>query len=464
MWKINEFKFREAELDFTSSGQGIRKVTQLFADSTLFANAIECTDWNKYAIQLMVCESCGTVGCESGEWVTLRRAGSWIVWMTAKFEPGYEWTNWSSLLFVAKGGIPVVDREIYDALRKKISELPEVEAITPLAGWEAARICQWEAEAFASVLGRFPEPIKLKRSQIQNLSKGEVGRLVGLLENELKQLSNSASSVVLKPCSPETAVSFYLNSAHFDAWKAILFYLNSVHFDAWKAIRFYLNSLNSALFEAWKAIRFYLFSAHFDAWKAIRSDGQIVSLFLEPGFVIQSIDSKNQVSQAQLGFCKRYTSPRRWPLRTGKDPDESCSEEFMRLCYDLEFVQVQVPSKTSFPIDEKQTAKLLGTKARFKNISAVSKVLLSHKRTWDKTVNFTSRIVYEGSSMNFVTFTIRRDAIHVESDGGGHTRELLDVYEMLLKRFPTLLILDLYSKQLYDTASFAEWWPRQPVI
>jgi hypothetical protein len=83
MWSVRQLTSRRTTLDFSSSGQPSREVTQIFADGLLFANAAELSSWNEKRIQLIVCEACGIERCQPGGWLEPRLAGSDVIFAPA---------------------------------------------------------------------------------------------------------------------------------------------------------------------------------------------------------------------------------------------------------------------------------------------------------------------------------------------------------------------------------------------
>src|SRR5437763_613424 len=74
---------RRASLDFTSSEQGFRSVTQLVADGTVLVNATELCSWAPSRVQMIVCDHCGQDGCQPGGWLTMRNIGDAVALIPA---------------------------------------------------------------------------------------------------------------------------------------------------------------------------------------------------------------------------------------------------------------------------------------------------------------------------------------------------------------------------------------------
>ena len=123
--------------------------------------------------------------------------------------------------------------------------------------------------------------------------------------------------------------------------------------------------------------------------------------------------------------------------------------------YDVQFIQVPVPSNVSFPVQAGAAAKLLAGARPFDDAEAVRTLLLGAegcRRGPDDAID------YLGRGLSYARFSATTDAIHVENNCS--PRELLKIYDRLVEVYPTLLILDLQSRQLHNPASFTEWWSK----
>ena len=67
-------------------------------------------------------------------------------------------------------------------------------------------------------------------------------------------------------------------------------------------------------------------------------------------------------------------------------------------------------------------------------------------------------IDFLGRGIRYARFLVHPDAIHVENNC--NARDLLMIYDHLLKHYPKLLILDLQSKDVHNGASFLQWWSK----
>src|SRR5206468_4310556 len=73
MWCIDQIAFQGRNLDFTSSGLGRHRTTAVVGDGVELVNALDLLDLTDEPVQIIVCDCCGTPGCNSGGRVTFRR-------------------------------------------------------------------------------------------------------------------------------------------------------------------------------------------------------------------------------------------------------------------------------------------------------------------------------------------------------------------------------------------------------
>ncbi len=222
MWRIEHPELRPATLDFTSSGQGWRKVTQLFADGIQLINALELVDWGMEDAQFLICEACGIEGCEQGGWVRIRRSDSMVLILPA-FD--YVWaereeakTEYSPPHFLKTHGVAYLEQSVYENLRLQHDSFPSFDAIQPLNMREATLIFHWEAPA--QVLGP-PADVRVRHELI--IGASEVDCVKQMEEVIQKQYQNDSPSVLRPLSKSETPISIYIEASEFIDWKPMVF-------------------------------------------------------------------------------------------------------------------------------------------------------------------------------------------------------------------------------------------------
>ena len=218
MWHIEKPELRPATLDFTSSEQGRRNVTQLFADGVQVMNAIELTCWSADDFQFLICEACGIEHCKPGDWVRLRRSDSLVLILPAS---DYIWpesendkTEYRPPQYLKTHGIAYFDRSTYEHLRLQHAAFPAFAEIAPLTMREATLIFHWQAPA--EVLGPPPE-VRVRHELLVDASA------VNQLEELIQKQYQDESPAVLRPLwESEIPLSIYLDAAEFVDWKPLV--------------------------------------------------------------------------------------------------------------------------------------------------------------------------------------------------------------------------------------------------
>ncbi len=123
--------------------------------------------------------------------------------------------------------------------------------------------------------------------------------------------------------------------------------------------------------------------------------------------------------------------------------------------YDVEFIQLTVPAGTTFPIEAGRAAKLLKKAAAFPDPDSVKASLLRLEgcRPGPK-----GTVDYLGKGLSYARIFARKDVVHVENNCSA--ADLLKILGYLQKDYPTLLILDMQSRQLHTAESYKAWWTR----
>ncbi len=123
--------------------------------------------------------------------------------------------------------------------------------------------------------------------------------------------------------------------------------------------------------------------------------------------------------------------------------------------YDVQLIQVPAAAKASFPVEPGDAGKLRAGAVPFDDPKAVRNTLLGIEGCKPGPKD---AIDYLGHGLSYARIVPRKEAIHVENNCSA--RELLKIYDCLVKLYPALLILDLQSKQLHNAASLSEWWSK----
>ena len=225
MWRVENPTIVKSSLDFSSSGQGRVKVSQLHGDNLVLMNALELMDWDTDRTQLLICEDCGTESCEPGGWVALRIADDRVLLIPAFEEmEQHEWTltEYAPPHYLKKRGAPYFDRTDYESLVATRKGFPALNDIKPLQMHEAMRLAQMEMP-----FRMFGEPPELTLADAKLLvvatSDGEPAEHLSTIENILRSNYESREPAVLRERgADEEIIYLFLDAAEFTDWEALV--------------------------------------------------------------------------------------------------------------------------------------------------------------------------------------------------------------------------------------------------
>ncbi|MCM1982924.1 hypothetical protein [Lyngbya confervoides] len=239
MWQLTSPTTQRGVLNFSASGQSPMTVNQLYDGRTQLINAVECVNWGEATLQFIVCEACGYPGCQSQGWVALRRAGSLAFIMPAFQAMEDDHQEYGPPPYLLEQGVLFLEQEIYTQTLCNLIACPDFDSIAPLSRWEAAKIFQFEAPG--RILGDLLTSPHLPQDRV---------------------LASSAGNFMEQTVGLNTLLSELLSQNH------------PVELHKLMALD--------------QVVEFYLDLAGISAWKALRDDGRYYSLYLEPGYVIET--------------------------------------------------------------------------------------------------------------------------------------------------------------------------------
>lgn len=225
MWEIKNLTIQKTKLDFTSSEQGFLEVSQLIAEGVVLMNAIELMEFDEDIIQVLICDHCGTVGCQSGNWVSFRKSGNYILLIPAfeEMEDNWSKTEYSPPKYFKKEGTPYFTFQVYESLIMEFSRFPRINEIKNLKMSEAMRLAQYKMPL--RIFGEPPE-ISLQRDKIKYIvasSEGEPETHLQNIEEILRQNYKSSSSAKIRyPLPDEETIYLFIDIAEFTDWKALV--------------------------------------------------------------------------------------------------------------------------------------------------------------------------------------------------------------------------------------------------
>jgi hypothetical protein len=216
VWHVNRFDFRNATLDFRSSGQGTYKATQLFFDDELFANATGLTDWDAAMFQVRVCEHCGIERCEPGGWVCVRALGSARLFAPCVFE---DMEDYFPPAILKRKGPALLAADLYRELRARLVALPE----TPerLSAREFVELVRRDAPG--AVFHHSDPAFDIEASRLVAVSEGPLDTMLQHVETLARAaltLSGPADVREMRPS--DRPVTFHVDDAGHTEWTPLV--------------------------------------------------------------------------------------------------------------------------------------------------------------------------------------------------------------------------------------------------
>lgn len=226
MWEIKNPIIQKSKLDFTSSRQGFYEVSQLVFDGIILMNALELMEFDGDEVQLLICDSCGTINCESGNWVSFRKSGDYILLIPA-FEQmeDDEWskTQFSPPRYLKKEGTPFFDLQVYENLRKQLPDFPKTDEIKNLKMQEAMRLTQQNIPL--RIFGE-PSQINVRHDKFKNItasSEETVDEQLKRIEEILrKNYQNNSPARLRRPSLDEEIIYLFIDINEFTDWQALI--------------------------------------------------------------------------------------------------------------------------------------------------------------------------------------------------------------------------------------------------
>jgi hypothetical protein len=221
MWKPKSIIAKKGKLDFSSSGQSIVEVNQIYFDDWMFCNGIDFLEIEGATIQFIVCSHCGYARCESGNYLTLRSCGDYVLLIPSFEEMGdddLELNEFSAPYEVRKNGAIYLTKDQYSELRRIVPALAEYASLQPLMKKEVALLVQWEAPY--NTLGDFPADIAFNEELYLTTESPLEERVVDKLTSLLHEFIASKEPVACTR-SNEVNSSIFLDVNEFIQWNPI---------------------------------------------------------------------------------------------------------------------------------------------------------------------------------------------------------------------------------------------------
>lgn len=188
-------------------------------DGERLANAVKLSAWKARSVQAIVC-GCGVDGCADGGWVAPRRCGD-LVLLLPDFddlvEDEADPPRHAPPSYVGRRGIPIIRAEAMERAVDALPGWPRRDDLAPLMNASIPRILQWEAPW--QMLGRFPEPPRVRRDDILATSEGLPGEQANRIDALLATYAESDSEAAFRATEKgDRVITFYVDAPATMEW------------------------------------------------------------------------------------------------------------------------------------------------------------------------------------------------------------------------------------------------------
>ena len=233
MWTSSNISTFQRKFDFTSSEQGMPTYTSLKANNEILINIIEHFEANEdlnddSTFQFIICEHCGFVQCEPGNWLTVRQIGNYVLFIPA-FSDILEEPESNEYLppyfFKTKGAFVLTIQE-FEKLKKTIPAFNKIKDLKYLTGFEASALYKWDTPH--RMFGEFPNFKTLRTDHILSTTEFDGQKVSSIILDKLKNLEAAIKVELIAIDNTESAISLFLDSNPTTEWKALCTTANDI--------------------------------------------------------------------------------------------------------------------------------------------------------------------------------------------------------------------------------------------
>jgi hypothetical protein len=219
---VDTYEIRHRIMGGTDDGIKPFEAVSLFFGNVCIANAVNLSNFEGERTQVLLCETCGHVGCGSVGWVHLRKIGQDVMWIAPRRlsaqDQHFDWQEFPPPYFASDVcGIPVFREAVYDELRGRLPWLPDRTLIQPIRACEALALLQ--AEAPFELLGRAPGVPQVRRDRVLAVSDGDMDQEMDVVD--AFSSDHATCETPLRPVEVDARykpIEFHLDAPGFPAW------------------------------------------------------------------------------------------------------------------------------------------------------------------------------------------------------------------------------------------------------
>jgi hypothetical protein len=222
MWTASNFSTYQRQFDFSSSEQGKPTYTTLKADDEILINMVELfgSDDNS-TFQFQICEHCGFIQCQPGNWLSIRQSENHILFVPAfdeilkepeqnEYRPPY--------FFNIKGALILTINQ-FENLKEKVSAFKRLTDIRPLTGFEASSLYRWDTPH--KMFGEFPNFESLRADHILCASELDEQAITSIILDKLSIIEKLKTVRLVPLDNNDIPISLFLDVKTITEWKAV---------------------------------------------------------------------------------------------------------------------------------------------------------------------------------------------------------------------------------------------------
>jgi hypothetical protein len=219
---VGNCEIKQRVMGGTDNGIQPFEAVSLFSCDVCIANALNLSNFGDERTQVLLCETCGHVGCGSVGWVHLRKVGQDVVWIPPRKlflqDQNFDWQEFPPPYFASDVfGIPVFREALYDELRVPLPWLPDRTLIQPIRACEALALLQGEAPF--ELLGHASGALQLRRDRVLAVSEGDRDEEMDAVDAFSRD--HARCETPLRPVNVDASykpIEFHLDAPGFPAW------------------------------------------------------------------------------------------------------------------------------------------------------------------------------------------------------------------------------------------------------
>lgn len=222
MWTASNFSTFQRQFDFSSSEQGKPTYTTLKADEEILINMVELFESDDNStFQFHICEHCGFIQCQPGNWLCVRQSGNYILFIPAfeeiSKEPDLNEYN-PPYFFNIKGALIVTTNQ-FEVLKETVPAFKKLTDLNQLTGVEASFLYKWDTPH--RMFGNFPNFIPPRLDHILCASEQDEQTLVSTIVDKLSVLENQKTVHLVSLDNNDIPITLFLDGKTTTEWKAI---------------------------------------------------------------------------------------------------------------------------------------------------------------------------------------------------------------------------------------------------